>query len=380
MTENLSRKTGEFQSAETGMHADSRENSMHGFARNPGRAAIFDASLMWLGLAPIILALDAVLITRALQQPVTFTNGVVLLALHALLSLGCAQAIFLSLPDACRHPRRTILGLLFVLAFFIPQVGCFGLRLVLLAVQLWPETDEQGWFGEVTPPEFTLQGDHVAVRFGVGGVRARLSDRDASAENRLEALLAIKSMPQRLSSPLLRTLLNDPEEDLRLLAYGMLDSEEKNINERINQALDEYRRATEPKTDISRRLAFLYWELVYQNLVQGDVKLYALQEAGRFAREVLDVTPSDAGVWVLLGKIRGSSGEWEAAHDALMQGRSLGFPATRLIPYLAEHAFRQRRFDEVKTLLQSMETIAVGDVMQPIFDFWTKDENRHPRH
>ena len=299
------------------------------------------------------------------------------LELHALLSLAFAYCMTLCLPTCYREPRRFTFGLLFLLGFFIPLAGAVGLWLVLAAIRIWPSITEEERFRSLAPPEFAVQGDHVTVRFGVGGVRARLSDRQASAESRLEALLAIKAMPQRLSNSILRSLLDDPEEDLRLLAYGMLDSEEKSINQQINRALDEYRDATDEQNIVARKLAFLYWELIYHNLAQGDVRLYALQEATRYANETLEKEPDDAGIWVLLGKIHSASGEWDTAHKALLEAQRLGYPFTRLIPYLAEHAFRKRQFGQVKDLLQSMEALTVGDLMQPVTRFWKKNENKH---
>lgn len=340
-------------------------------------------------LALIIAALEIALLlwaflpfTRAwLPDAMQFQpSAVEVLGLHAVLSLAFACIMSLCLPARYREPRRFTLGLLFLLGFFIPLAGAVGLWLVLVAIQKWPSITEEERFRALAPPEFAAQGDHVAVRFGAGGVRARLSDRHASAESRLEALLAIKAMPQRVSSNILRDLLDDPEEDLRLLAYGMLDSEEKNINQQINQALDEYRETTDEQNIVARKLAFLYWELIYHNLAQGDVRLYALQEATRYADETLTKEPEDAGIWVLLGKIRSASGEWDAAHAALLEAQKLGYPFARLIPYLAEHAFRKRQFGQVKNLLQSMETLTVGDLMQPVTRFWKKNENQHASH
>lgn len=325
-------------------------------------------------LAAILLALESALLILGLQHPAMITFAL-LLALHTLLCLCSTVLMYRMLPDGCREPHRAVMGLLFALAFFVPVAGSVALWLILHVILRWPALAKQGDFRAVVPPEFALQGDHLQVRFGAGGVRARLADRQAPSESRLEALLAIKAMPQRLSSSILRSLLDDPEEDLRLLAYGMLDNEEKNINEQINLALNEYRTTTDEKMDIARRLALLYWELVYQNLVTGDVRHYALQEARRYADETLMTAPQDAGIWVLRGKIRSANADWDGAHEDLLQGQRLGFPATRLTPYLAEHAFRQRRFDEVKDLLKSMDSLAVGDMMHPVIRFWTKHED-----
>lgn len=323
-------------------------------------------------LAAMVVILELAMLLVAIQPATSSGLLTLLIVLHALLCAASAQLMQRMLPSDCREPRLAVVFLFFALAFFIPMAGGVALWLIIFAILRWPALSERQNFQTLNPPEFTLQGDQINVRFGVGGVRARLADHTASSESRLEALLAIKAMPQRLSSSILRSLLDDPEEDLRLLAYGMLDSEEKNINEQINLALNEYRNTKGQKAGIARRLAFLYWELVYQNLVMGDIRRYALKEAGQYADEALAAYPQDAGIWVLQGKIRGACEDWEGAHAAFLQGQHLGYPTARLTPYLAEHAFRQRRFDQVKRLLQSMDSLTVGDVMHPVIHFWAK--------
>lgn len=328
-------------------------------------------------LAATLASLEFAVLFPAIQPATSSGLLALLIVLHTLLCAASALLMQRMLPPNCREPQLAVVVLFFALAFFIPMVGGIALWLIIFAILRWPALAERQNFQALNPPEFTLQGDQINVRFGVGGVRARLADHQASSESRLEALLAIKAMPQRLSSSILRSLLDDPEEDLRLLAYGMLDSEEKNINEQINQALNEYRNAEGQKAGIARRLAFLYWELVYQNLVMGDVRSYALGEARQYADEALAAYPQDAGVWVLEGKILGAREDWDGAHAAFLRGQHLGYPSARLTPYLAEHAFRQRQFDQVKSLLQSMDTLTIADIMHPVISFWTTNENNH---
>ncbi|MDR3410684.1 MAG: hypothetical protein P4L87_07035 [Formivibrio sp.] len=318
------------------------------------------------------LILEAFLMVWLLRHSADLPALSVLLFLHILLSFGCALLVRATLPKHCREPRNLVLVLLFSLAFFLPQAGALGLGIAMILVELWPDAVDKKTFRALPPLEFTTRGPHAGVHFGVGGVRARLADQQVAAESRLEALLAVKAMPQHLSSPILRSLLDDPEEDLRLLAYGMLDTEEKNINQQINIALAEYRLSTQNKPDISRKLAFLYWELIYQNLVQGDVRLFVIKEAARYAVETLDNKPEDASVWVLLGKIHNVRNDWPSAEAALLQAKDLGFPPTRLTPYLAEHAFQQREFDQVRVLMGPMESLAIGDRMRPTARFWSK--------
>ena len=48
----------------------------------------------------------------------------------------------------------------------------------------------------------------------------------------------------------------------------------------------------------------------------------------------------------------------------------LGFPRTRLLPYLAEIAYTQRDFAEVKRLLSEMSTFDNSDKTLTLTRFW----------
>ena len=56
-------------------------------------------------------------------------------------------------------------------------------------------------------------------------------------EKRMAALFATRRMPPREAIPILKLALRDPADDVRLLAYSMLDKQESEINLRIEAAL-----------------------------------------------------------------------------------------------------------------------------------------------
>ena len=99
-------------------------------------------------------------------------------------------------------------------------------------------------------------------------------------------MVALQYVSGRTASPLLRTVLSDPSEDLRLLAYGMLDTLEKRVNRSIDAELSALRAAQAEEgsaglgaLESAQRLSDLYWELIYQELVQGDLRKHAIKES-----------------------------------------------------------------------------------------------------
>ena len=205
------------------------------------RALLITAQFPWVGLA----AVDILVLLAWLQASAPASQLLWLVA-HASVNIVLVGWIWRWLTLEWREERWRIMWLLVALALFLPAIGPLGLAFAAALARQLPEKREVTDYFRVLPaPEFTLRTAQKEVRYGVGGVRARLADPLAASTIRLNALLTLKSMPQRLSSNMLRDLLDDPEEDLRLLAYGMLDQEEKRINAQINEALEQF---TDPNT------------------------------------------------------------------------------------------------------------------------------------
>ncbi len=313
------------------------------------RALAVIGQLPWLGLA-----LADVLVLLALLAAETPGMQVVWAVAHVTVSAVLVGWIWRWLLLQWEEERWHVLLLLVALALFLPAIGPLGLAFAAALAQQLPERREVTDYFRVLPaPEFTLRTAQREVRYGVGGVRARLADPLAPSNIRLNALLTLKSMPQRLSNDMLRDLLDDPEEDLRLLPTACWIRKKKRINAQINDALTQYA-AADTRAAAAQRLAFLYWEQIYHGMAQGDLRRYALEQSARYLEEAVAAQPDQADLWMLRGKLHAARGETDLARDAYQQASLLGFPIVRLIPYLAEHAYRQRDFEGVRALLNSL--------------------------
>jgi polysaccharide biosynthesis protein PelE len=203
-----------------------------------------------------------------------------------------------------------------------------------------------------------------------------LQNADAGTAFRMTALLAMQSMPARTVSPLLQGMLADPLDDIRLLAYGILDNREKTLTKQILQERPKLDRALHPElTDADRRrankaLAELYSELIYEHLVTGDVYRNAADQAEGFAAAALAADPNDASLWRLRGRLALDRQDLEAADTMLQRSIDCGFPRDRMLPYLAEAAYLRRDFARVRRLLGEMDSHAGGSTMHSVLSFW----------
>lgn len=178
---------------------------------------------------------------------------------------------------------------------------------------------------------------------------------NAPVEHRIAAVMALRQLPTRTAVPILRVALRDPSDDVRLLAYAMLDRRDAALHGRIQHHEAELERddlSPAERATAHRALARLHWELSYCGLATGAVATRALDSARDHARAVLDAE-DDRGILFLLGRILLRQGELRAAEHVLLEAREQGIDDSSVRPFLAEIAFLERRFQHVRTHLQA---------------------------
>jgi polysaccharide biosynthesis protein PelE len=288
---------------------------------------------------------------------------------------GALQAVLfrLLLPQRYREPRGFTLLFLWLFCTFVPLAG----GLVPLASCAWtacfPAKRGDEDLQQVPAPEFVT---YLMSRVSHGGgarLQARLVNTQVNASDRLSALVAIQSMPTRTTGTLLRDLLADPIEDVRLIAYGTLDQAENDVMQKIFQTVQtlDFAQSDSERHTINRQLAELYFELVYQNLVQGAVYTHTLEQADHYARAALEIDDGDAALWLIRGRLALARGLVDDAAGYMARAQALGFPRERLVPWLAEAAYLQRDFARVAELLASLGHASALPMLKPVVRYWS---------
>jgi hypothetical protein len=265
------------------------------------------------------------------------------LAIHAASSAALAVALGPLLLDG-EGPWS--LALPFACAFFVPLLGAIGLMAVAAAVprRLAGAVRARDPFQRTAlppPPEATFSTRSDAAPGHPGSATPR--------EARMAALVAVKHKRDPAAVALLWRALKDPEEEVRLLAFSLLETKTSAAYRVIQSLSKELETAgKEQRGSLHTRLAFAHWELAWQGLVQGEVLGHELTKASEQARKALEFDPRSASVQLLRARIQIRRGGLAEADVALRCARVLGIPAASLRPYEAELAFRQRRYDEVR--------------------------------
>ena len=293
--------------------------------------------------------------------------------LHAGSCAILATSSLLFMPSENRRALHWTWLLLFCFALIAPVLGALSI-LLISRTTLRNALDNQTHAKpqSVNLPEFEVRTQQTE-RTGQGDIGSRLT-RDVPAKVRMQSLLTLQAVPSRVANPILEDLLGDDTDDVRLIAFGMLDAEEKKLSVHIHQEQKTLEKPLSDRAryDCLRHLAELHWELIYAGLAHGGLKTHNLSQARKYLEAALAMDEQhECGILFLKGRILLAQGVTEQAREALVEAMQLGQSPASILPYLAELAFEQREFARVHGYMQTLAELHVASRTLAIVDLWT---------
>jgi hypothetical protein len=304
-------------------------------------------------------------------------------AIHVVAAAAAAFFSFRRMPDAERRGAALAAGAL-VLA--LPLVGA-----AIVGLVAWPTWErgrkvKPGGTIEITLPSLSEDGDVTTEAEPPAqeqrSIRDVLSDAPASAA-RIDVVMALRHMDARRAVPLLKLAFSHPSEDVRLLAFAILERREKRLRSsvrtlerrlgqlesRSSQESDEH---ASVRKQCHRRLAQHYWELCYGGFVSGALEGETLERAARHALAA-ETERSDAATALLLARIHLRQRKAAEAWQYLERAERAGAHRASSAPLFAEAAYALRRFDQIPRLLQRMQgsELCRPDLAE-VARFWTE--------
>lgn len=301
---------------------------------------------------------------------------------RVLISIFLAQAIaalvvtaiaLCLLPKKYRRQWRSSGAYLYIFSLVIP----FGALLVCLPgiwlARRFPIRSELKNIAEVTLPTFVPQLVSRVKHGGGARLRVQLENAAAPVSERMAALVAIQTMQKRTASPILRGLLSDSVEDVRLLVYGILDGAEKELTQQIHAAflLLSQARNDAQRCAANKQLALLYWELIYQNLVQDDIYHYTAEQAEKYADAALAIDVGSAPLWYMRARLALIRRHPKEAEAYLRMARKYRFPNDRLLPRFAEAAYLRGDYRHVRKAFDTFRHRPTLPFLKPLQHYWT---------
>ncbi|WP_417663540.1 HEAT repeat domain-containing protein [Pseudomonas sp.] len=279
---------------------------------------------------------------------------------HGLASLMLGAGVWLLLPRRYKRPLPWSPLLLFSLAFFIPILGTLGVILAVFPALYLPRKQKPQVWHSMGVPELPFRAQELGrdLMFSDGGLQDVLRHAP-SPERRTMALMATRRMNGKDSIPILKLALRDPADDVRLLAYSMLDQQESQINQRIEKTLNQLQGAPETQhAALHSTLARWYWELAYMGLAQGSVLEHVLNQAREHVERSLSLGAGD-DMHLLAARIAMEQGLLVEARSHLLAAKAAGLAQEKIAPFEAEIAFIQGRYADVPMHLSQLSSEAL---------------------
>ncbi len=242
-------------------------------------------------------------------------------------------------------------------AAFLPALGILGWTAMNGVLASLPARERRRDFVPISAPPLpmTRKRRSEQLPFGEGGLIGVVRHAN-DPERRLQAVLASRQLPGRESVPILKFALKDPIDDVRLLAYSLLDRMELDINARIKRLLDSLKESEEgSRGHLYFKLAHEYWELAYAGLAHGEVMGHLLSQVRENAEHGLELDPGNSQLHLLLGRLHLKTQDLDSASFHLQRAIECGFPQNAIAPYEAELAFAYRDFDRVRERLRATD-------------------------
>jgi len=297
-----------------------------------------------------------------------------LLAMHLLACITLSWWMVRQLPQSYVKLPKSGFVLFFCLSFFIPVLGAAGLIFSMSHALRKPNIHKDKTWEDKSIPDLPFQPIKTDRHpsFGQGGL-ANLICSSPDPERRLQAVIALRQVDDKVAVPLLQQALKDPADDVRLLAYSMLDSKEVALNEKITKFLKELESASEQDSAVIHyTLAQNYWALAYVGLATGNTLDYVLGKAAFHLQKVLTIGWPGSAVEFLLGKVYLRMGQLEQSLSYLQLSLKKGHLKAAIIPYMAEIAYEQRDFIAVRKLLNKLNEVCEGNTPIPtLVHAWT---------
>lgn len=293
------------------------------------------------------------------------------LIVHSLVSALFSLVLTLMVPGRFDIRRRYALVVIFSFLFFIPLFGALGMFVMLIYFRYFQHFRERTEFNTVSLPPFMADTGGPAPGMGEGGAWSRLRALALPRSMRLKALLAVSAGGGSNSSRLLQMATSDGDDEIRLLAFKLYDQREKVIGAAISEALHRLRELDDQgeRLHLYRKLAFSYWEMIFNEL-NNDLSEFFIEQSQHYATQVYNSGTDDPSLLILIGRIHLRKGDLLQAQKFINLGLEHGAHRDRVIPYLAEMAYRQRDFKALKQFFEADPLLRFKPGIGPVAKFW----------
>jgi tetratricopeptide (TPR) repeat protein len=193
-----------------------------------------------------------------------------------------------------------------------------------------------------------------------------------SSSLKMKALVSLADNASKGDLSLIKNRLSDKNDEVRLYSFAVIDKLQRGINGQIHDKMKLFEEAEDnrSRTKKAEELAYLYWDLVYFELTDSDLKKFIIEEVKKYALIALESNPNNEKINVLLGKTYLAQKEVDKAQQYFTKAINHGINMDFIVPYLAEIFFIKKDYAKVKKLLGSTKSLHANAVLHPLVVQW----------
>jgi tetratricopeptide (TPR) repeat protein len=298
------------------------------------------------------------------------------LLLHALFAYLMAEGQRYFIPGLYQKQQHQIKLFLMLFNFMVPVMGTIASWLLLLwGFKKSQHIEINKEIEEVNMEELS-EGFPVIERiFGEGSLQALLKNSHAPAQKKIKALTLLTQMKTKASLSLIKKTLSDPDDEVRLVGFSLIDNMEKKINEKIHHLKIMIHTQKDPlkKANYHKELAFTYWELLYQGLVDQQLSIFLIENILHEIDEAEKVITDDSKLYKLEGRVLLGENRYSEAKDAFVKALDLGIPKAEIASFMAEIAFREKNYSRIAYWMQKTPAQSINYQLQTLRAIWVRE-------
>ncbi len=292
---------------------------------------------------------------------------------HIVSSFLMTYAQILFLPKAYKAQKKSISSLLFLFNFMVAILGAiFSWLLIFWGFVKSQEVDS---LVEVDDIDMEIISDGFPVidrMFGEGALSSLLRDEKAPSSKKLKALSILTQMKSKESMTLIKETLSDNDDEVRLVGFSIIDNMEKKVNEKIHElksiiltVRDDVKRANYQKD-----LAFTYWELIYQGLVDEQLKQYLIENILSEIKLAKKYISNDEKLYKLEGRVLLTQDKFTEAKEAFVKALDLGISEGEVSSFMAEISYQERNYSRIAYWMQKIPEQSLNYQLHSLRSIW----------
>lgn len=333
-------------------------------------------SLLGAPLLLLALAVDLVLSAELIGSISTNITLPVWLLCHALASVLATVAIVAMVGGVVPGRRWPLRLFIFSFCFFIPFAGGVGIAAAVLLGATFANSryrvPEFWQFTRNIDLPYTAPLNRQPARLDSRGMVEQLMFEEET-DQIYKKVLASRNIRNTESATILKTAVGHSNERIRLSAFQALDKKVSSLNRAIQRLERETERSSgEGQANTYLQIATNYLELLTLEDDEPIARAQLLTKAAAAALESIHISSANPNAHFTYGKITLLQHDTDKANAAFSHAVKLGMSEDKVLPYLAESAFKARDLAEVKNTLERMDAAFTRyPPLRQVAEFWT---------